>query len=225
MARRAHPRPVSRRRLGFRAALAVVIAMLAAWGGGFLWFVGDIRPLAQPRESAAQGAAEATDAIVVLTGGSERLAAGFALLAAKRAKKLFISGVYRGVEVAQLLRLTRRAPEDLECCVVLGYAASDTAGNARETAAWMAGEGFQSLRLVTAAYHMRRSLLEFRRAMPGATIVTHAVFPRSVRHEDWWRRRGTAILLATEYNKYLIALVRGARRSNRDTPTRTDARP
>jgi ABC-type lipoprotein export system ATPase subunit len=43
--------------------------------------------------------------------------------------------------------------------------------NAREAAAFAARENFTSLRLVTANYHMRRALLEFRRAMPDIEIV------------------------------------------------------
>ena len=43
---------------------------------------------------------------------------------------------------------------------MLGREADNTHGNARETAGWMRGEGYRSLRLVTSWYHMRRSLLE-----------------------------------------------------------------
>ena len=39
-----------------------------------------------------------TDAIVVLTGGSSRLEEGVNLLMQRKAKKLFVSGVYRGVK-------------------------------------------------------------------------------------------------------------------------------
>ena len=146
---------------------------------------------------------------IMVTGGSGRLQAGLDLLAAGRAEKLFVSGVYRGVEVAELLRLSARAPDRLRCCVVLGYSADNTAGNARETAEWIAREGYSSLRLVTASYHMPRSLLEFRRAMPGVTIITHPVFPGHVKQGDWWRWPGTAWLVIGEYNKYLAARLRG----------------
>src|SRR6202166_3240400 len=71
-----------------------------------------------------------TDAIVVLTGGSERLDEGLELLAANKAKKLFVSGVYRGVEVTALPRGARRAPANTECCIVIGHAADSTYGNA-----------------------------------------------------------------------------------------------
>jgi len=194
--------PVRPRRRGLLGRLAVLgAAVLAAWFGGLLWFAA-----ALPHE-APDGTRE-TDAIVVLTGGSGRVHKGLALLAEKRAKKLFVSGVYRGVDVEQLLRVSRQSPEDLACCISLGYEADDTRGNAVETAAWMRAEGLRSLRLVTAAYHMPRSLLEFRRAMPEVEIVPHPVFPEHVKQRDWWRWPGSAGLILSEYVKYLVALLR-----------------
>ena len=73
-----------------------------------------------------------TDAIVVLTGGPGRIDRGFELLAEDRAERLFISGVYRGVEVGELLRLAQRSPDEMRCCIELGYEASNTRGNAQE---------------------------------------------------------------------------------------------
>jgi len=184
-----------------RAAAIAAPLLVALWFAGLVRFARDI-PSPGPEPD------RATDAVVVLTGGTDRLDAGLRLLAEGRARKLFVSGVYRGVDVTALLRLSRRNPRDLECCVVLGYAADSTVGNARETASWMAKEGFHSLRLVTASYHMPRSLLEFHRAMPEVEIVAHPVFPERFKQEQWWRWPGTLSLLITEYDKYLIARAR-----------------
>ncbi len=150
----------------------------------------------------------ATDAIVVLTGGSLRVESGLQLLAAGKAKKLFISGVYRGVDVTELLRVSRQSPDAVACCVALGHNAADTAGNARETAEWMNAEQFHSLRLVTAAYHMPRSLLEFARAMPDIEIVPNPVFPEFLRDHPWWSSRARASVIAGEYDKFLGAQLR-----------------
>lgn len=197
---RARLKALLRHRWTLRATTAAAAAG-TLWLGGFLWFA-----LTLPERVADPDTP--TDAIVVLTGGSERLSTGIALLRDGKARKLFVSGVYRGVEVAELLRLSRQTPQEVECCIVLGYAADNTEGNAVETAAWMAREGFTSLRLVTGSYHMRRSLLEFRGAMPAVRMVPHPVFPGAVRLRDWWRWPGTAHLIATEYMKYLVALAR-----------------
>lgn len=149
-----------------------------------------------------------TDAIVVLTGGSLRVEGGLRLLADGKAKKLFISGVYRGVDVNELLHVSRQSPDSVACCVVLGHEADNTLGNARETAQWMASEGYHSLRLVTASYHMPRSMLEFTRAMPDIEIVPNPVFPEFLQAAPWWQSRRSAVLIASEYSKYLAAMVR-----------------
>lgn len=179
----------------------IVLVLALAWLSGLIWFATTL-----PR--AIDDPARPTDAIVVLTGGSERLSTGFELLSQRKARKLFVSGVYRGVEVTELLRLSRQTPSDMECCIVLGYAAESTEGNAFETAAWMAQEKFNSLRLVTANYHMRRSLLEFKGAMPEVEVIPHPVFPDAVKQDEWWKWPGTAHLITTEYMKYLVALAR-----------------
>ncbi len=196
--------PMRRRAIGVACGAAAGVGL---WIAGVLWFAALIpRPPAGERPPAEPVAAAPTDAIVVLTGGALRLEEGLDLLAAGKAWKLFVSGVYHGVDVQSLMRLARRAPYDIECCVVLGYTAGDTAGNARETAAWMAAEGYRSLRLVTASYHMPRSLLAFRRALAGVTIVPHPVFPPSFKQDRWYLWPGTARLIVSEFHKYVFAL-------------------
>ena len=149
-----------------------------------------------------------TEAIVVLTGGSSRLEEGLSLLAQNKAKKLFVSGVYRGVDVRRLLALSQGNPEELVCCVKLGYAAVSTQGNAAETKAWIDFEGFRTIRLVTSSYHMPRSIKEFSYQMPDVTVIPHAVFPKQFKLNEWWRWPGTANLLLTEYIKFLMSSLR-----------------
>jgi len=193
-----------RRRAGRRVLLAaggVTGMLLAGLVAGFFGFVASM-----PEEVAEP--ARRTDAIVVLTGGSGRVSTGLHLLERGRAGKLFVSGVYKGVDVSELLRVSQQAPRWLACCVTLGYEAETTYGNAVESADWVRRNGFASLRLVTAAYHMPRSLLEFRRRMPTVTVLPHPVFPAHVKHDEWWRWPGSAYLLVGEYGKYLIARLR-----------------
>ena len=65
---------------------------------------------------------------------------------------------------------------------MLGHAADNTLGNALETGAVDAAEGFHSLRLVTASYHMPRSLLEFCARHAGHRASSrNPVFPEIVR--------------------------------------------
>ena len=193
-----------RRRPERRLILRVVspLALLGAiWLVGLFWFAGEL-----PRQVGDQ--VRQTDAIVVLTGGSARLSQGLELLSQGKAKKLFVSGVYRGVDITDLFRVRQESPDEFACCVTLGHEADDTRGNAVETAAWLQDQGFRSLRLVTANYHMPRSLIEFRHLLPDAEIVPHPVFPANFKQDEWWLWPGSASLLATEYSKFLIALVR-----------------
>jgi uncharacterized SAM-binding protein YcdF (DUF218 family) len=183
-----------------RFVLACIILALA-WTGGLIGFAADMSRMTVQDD-------DPVDAIVVLTGGSERLEAGLDLLARQKGKKLFVSGVYRGVEVSALLKLSRQSPDAVECCIKLGYTADNTQGNAAETAAWMKSEGLHSLLLVTANYHMRRSLAEFRAALPGHLILPHPVAPERVKAEEWWRWPGTLSLIASEYTKYVVAETR-----------------
>ena len=196
-------RPRQRRARHVRVVLVSVLALIVVAAAGLIWFSQQI-----PR--VVEDPFAETDAIVVLTGGAGRLGTGLELLAQGRAGRLFISGVYRGVDVAEILRVSRQAPDALECCIEVGHDATDTVGNARETAQWMAAEGLRSLRLVTASYHMPRSMTEFRRVMPDIVLVPHPVFTDTVQIETWWTSPRSLGLIASEFAKYLIGMARPA---------------
>jgi uncharacterized SAM-binding protein YcdF (DUF218 family) len=186
------------RRLTIAAAGCCVL-----WLAGLWWFATPPAPDSRTTP---------TDAIVVLTGGSLRIRSGLDLLREGKGRKLFVSGVNQDVDLDELLRISGKEPPATanwaSCCIVLGHQADNTLGNAQETARWIRSQGFRSLRLVTAWYHMPRGLLEFERAMPEIDIVPHPVFPDQVKQRHWWAWRGTAALLVSEYTKYLAALVR-----------------
>ncbi len=207
MPRRAEADPerrTRRSRSGFVFAagvLAILIVMPVAWLGGLIWF-------AETIPETVEDSGTTTDAIVVLTGGSQRIQVGLRLLAAGKAKKLFVSGVYPTVDVPALLHAERQAPDPVQCCIVLGHIADNTYGNAQETATWMREEGYRSLRLVTASYHMRRALLEFARAMPDVRVIPNPVFPENVKQGRWWAWPGTFGLIVGEYDKYMYAVTR-----------------
>ncbi len=188
--------PRSLRWLGLLA-----LALFVLWLGALAWFVtSSLMVRTDPSIP--------TDAIVVLTGGRLRLATGVQLLAAGAAKTLFISGVNQRVDRAELLRVLGPTAERETCCIVLGHDADDTFENARETARWMREKGYKSLRLVTGWYHMRRSRLEFERAMPGIAIVANPVFAAHLDPERWWSWHGAPLLIVGEYHKYLAAWMR-----------------
>ena len=180
--------------------VVVLLLLVAAWAGGLLRFVETLpdRPEAPARK---------TDAIVVLTGGADRVAEGVRLLIEGRAPVLFVSGVGEGVTAARLLELSGHgANEEPACCIELGRTARDTVGNAAEVAAWAADRKARSLRIVTAAYHLPRALHLLRQAAPGVEMLAHPVVPETLKLERWWRWPGTREILLRAYHKFLIAM-------------------
>ena len=111
-----------------------------------------------------------------------------------------------GVDVAEILDLNAQVLTTLACCIDLGHDARHTVGNARETANWMASGERTSMILVTANYHMPRSLVLFRRMMPTIEIIPYPVDSRTVRMDIWWRHPRTLILFGSEYSKFLVSL-------------------
>jgi uncharacterized SAM-binding protein YcdF (DUF218 family) len=188
-----------RRAIKFAAAGVAVAAL--SWLGGLAWFVHSSLWI-------AVDSAMPTDAIVVLTGGRLRVETALDLLGAGRAQKLFISGVNPRVDRGELLRAEGWTGGDDPGRIALGREAENTFGNARETADWMHQEGYRSLRLVTSWYHMRRSLLEFERAMPDTLIVAEPVFAGHSESEPWSGWFGIAMVTIGEYDKFLAAFLR-----------------
>lgn len=188
------PRRRLRRAAGIGAALA--LAILLAWGAGFLWFLRIAAHASAPPAEA--------DGIVALTGGAERIETALHLLAEGRARLLLVSGVARGTDLPDLARRAGLDPAPLASRVTLGRQAISTRGNGSETAAWARAHGMRSLIVVTAAYHMPRALTEIARALPDVILYPVAVLPpalRGARDADAMR------LLASEYNKWLAAEV------------------
>ncbi|MEZ5840388.1 MAG: YdcF family protein [Hyphomicrobiales bacterium] len=197
--------PMHIRRLARQMALglAVVAGALAAFVFfGFLVFAHQVSVM-EPDPSAS------ADAVVALTGGSERIDEAVRLLADGRARRLLISGVHPRTTATAIGRLAGAGKPLLDCCIDLDRRALDTAGNADETARWLEARGYSSLIVVTSAYHMPRSLAEFRRVLPDARLIPHPVVADSLRLDRWWQRPMTAKLLFAEYVKYIVARARG----------------
>ena len=181
-------------------AVILLLLLAALWTGGLLRFAGTLptKPEAPERK---------TDAVVVLTGGADRVAEGLRLLGEGKAPVLFVSGVGEGVTVARLLELAGHgANTRLVCCIELGHAAQDTVGNAAEIAVWAAGREASSLRVVTAAYHLPRALHLLRGTAPGIEMLAHPVIPETLKLDGWWRWPGTREVILRAYHKFLLAL-------------------
>ena len=159
----------------------------------------------------ASGDVSITDGIVVATGGQARIEEGLRLLSEGRASQMLVTGVGKGISHTSLkrtLRLTTAQIRALECCVDLDAAARDTIGNARSAALWADANALKSLRLVTANYHLPRAQNEFQRAFPDTSLHVFAVLPPDLKLDTWYRHWPSAKLLAREYGKYLVSLIR-----------------
>lgn len=176
----------------WRGAAGVVVLYLA----GFVLFMAMLpEPVAETKVAHADG-------IVALTGEDARLAPAVTLLEEGVAPRLLISGVFPGTTKSDLKDLTHGGAR-FDCCADLGFAARDTGGNAREAAHWVRNHRFRSLIVVTASYHMPRSLVEFEAAMPNVKLIAFPVETDPVKPtflKRWYRLQG-------EYAKFLLTEV------------------
>jgi uncharacterized SAM-binding protein YcdF (DUF218 family) len=179
--------------------LAIIAALvLAVFFVGFLTFVNTL----DDRESEPVSQA---DAIVVLTGGADRIPDAVQLLAEGHASRLLISGVNKNISPASIVKLLPQYADLFRCCIDLDYGAGNTVGNATETRRWARDHKVKSMILVTSNYHMPRAMIEFRRAMPGAEFTARPVVPYAFDASRWWSDPATAKVLASEYIKFLAA--------------------
>ena len=202
--------------------MAKVIALLVVlYLVGFVIFVMSL-PAMTAQSTHAQG-------IVALTGGDERLAAAVSLLENRNGERLLISGVHPSTTKDEIKKLSHGGAR-FDCCADLGYEASNTRGNAREAAEWAAKHSYKSLIVVTARYHMPRSLTEFEAAMPGVKLEPYPVDPEDIDLSGWWHDARALRVLQGEYVKYIAATLRDAvdrpalDRRARDGKSRTASR-
>ncbi len=162
--------------------------ILLVWALGFGWFA---LLLPQPLDG------RTTDAIVVLTGGPGRLDRGLKLMQDGAARRMLISGVDRAVKPHELA-VSYAVPDKLfECCVTLGREAIDTRSNGLETAQWLERRGYDTVRLITSDWHMRRAAFELRQALPADIVLVYDAVPSQPSFSTLFK----------EYNKYVLRRV------------------
>ena len=176
-----------------------IIFVFAAWLIGFCFFAYHINHYKIDTSTHTQ-------AIVVLTGGRNRIGEAVKLLNNGLADKLFISGVEKGVTLNQIAR-TQHFSVRPDKKIIIGSASTNTLENARETTDWINQNNISSIRLVTSNYHLPRSLLEFRVKNSHLKIVANPVFSTNIA-DKWWQNTGTFSLTAAEYTKFLMVYVK-----------------
>jgi uncharacterized SAM-binding protein YcdF (DUF218 family) len=181
----------------FPGLTATILFGAIALTAGFIAFAKEVSTARPPTEVHA-------DAIVALTGGSNRIEDAAKLLASGTAERMLISGVNQNTTREALAEVYGVLDELFSCCIDIGYEARDTKGNADEAANWVRERGFGSVIVVTSAYHMPRTLTELRRALPEAHLIPYPV-ESGVDLAAWPRNKAVLKLLAVEYGKYLLA--------------------
>ncbi|MGD9480523.1 YdcF family protein [Shinella sp. G-2] len=184
-----------------RVLLALIL--IAAFAGfvGFLQFAETVAEMEAPRDPKA-------DAIVVLTGGYQRIDRAIGLLKKGAGGRLLISGVNPTTSGNQIRKLTQSSSALFECCVDMGYEAVDTIGNANETARWISDHQFRRVLVVTNNYHMPRSLLELKVSDPQTDFIAYPVVNSDLRNGNWLHQPDVMKAMLSEYLKYCLARVR-----------------
>jgi uncharacterized SAM-binding protein YcdF (DUF218 family) len=196
------PQSVSPRRGPIRRVLrwmgfsCVLIAALIF--GGFLRFADSVTTLKPPAEPRA-------DAIIVLTGGYQRIDQAVELLQKGAGKRLLISGAHPSTTPAQIRRMTQGPADLFSCCVDIGYDALDTIGNAEEASNWIHAKGYKSILVVTNNYHMPRSLAELAYVDPDTQFIPYPVVNSDLKTRNWFTDPNALRVMLAEYGKVLLA--------------------
>ncbi len=186
------------KRLKFFLIISIFASFLL-WTGGFIVFDAHIKK--------TQNNIEKTDAIVVLTGGKNRIAESFNLFNNEMADILIISGVSDNVSLKELERQNKTSIIKNNDKIFIGREAATTYQNAIEVSEIIRRNNIQSVRLVTSYYHMPRSKEEILAHNPDIEVVLHPVYSQNV-SSKWWKNWNSFKLVAAEFNKFIFVYVK-----------------
>jgi len=176
----------------FRMLYRMLFYFGIAWLLGFGFFFFQMPSPSDPSDKSFD-----TEAYVVLTGGGGRIDAGLSLLKTHPERKMLISGVNPIVEEAEIADLSGIEPALFDCCIDLDRLAKNTAGNAYLSEQWIRENKLKTITIVTADYHIQRSLILFKEAIPDKEIVAFSV-----------KTEPPLGYLLREYHKYLFTVLR-----------------
>ena len=142
------------------------------------------------------------DAIVVLAGGKGRVDEGVRLFREGRAAYLFFIGVDPTVRKTDLYRPRPGDPSSER--VILEKVSRNTMENAIYGRDVLLRHQVGSVLLITSRYHMKRSAILFRNALPkDLAIYPYPVDTKNLK-EAWWNHGGSFSLLFSEFYKYCM---------------------
>ncbi len=144
------------------------------------------------------------NAIVVLTGGSNRIPQGIELLKAGVGQKLFITSVHENYKKSSVTT-NGKYHED----IILDTNAIDTYGNAVNAQKWMVENNYRSALVVTSNYHLPRAMIHFYRVMPAVEFDGYPVDSILNNTEKWWLSYQNWRLLIRSYIKFVVTVPLG----------------
>ncbi|EJF79795.1 DUF218 domain [Candidatus Bartonella washoeensis] len=180
-------------------ALSLLMIVLFFWAG-FVIFSEKTEQLQPPNLLSK------ADAIIVLTGGENRIETGLDLLQQGLGSRLLISGVNTTTNLKRLRHSTHITPQLFTCCVDIDHKATNTKGNAEESAAWIKKHHYQTVYIVTHDYHMWRSLREIKYLMPKVNFIAYPVKKNDI--ENTIQQINQIRILVFEYIKMIGAYIR-----------------
>lgn len=179
--------------------LVSVFAGILLWVGGFAVFDAYIKK--------TQNNGKKTDAIVVLTGGKNRILESFNLFNNEMADILIISGVSDNVSLKELQRQNKTVITNNSDKIFIGREAATTYQNAIEVSEIIRRNNVRSVRLVTSYYHIPRSKEEILAHNPDIEVIVHPVYSQNV-SSKWWKNWNSFKLVASEFNKFIFVYVK-----------------
>ncbi|MEL7198213.1 MAG: YdcF family protein [Pseudomonadota bacterium] len=168
----------------------ILSGLFLVWALGFLWFTVSLPGPAGD---------DKTDAVIVPTGAAGRIAQGLAVMDEGLTDQMLVSGVDRDVTLQEFAIEFEVDEARMECCVALGFSATDTRTNATESAQWVKSNDVTSVRLVTSDWHMRRAAGELDRRLPETVTVIRDAVPS----------QPSLATLFLEYNKLIASSLSG----------------
>lgn len=137
------------------------------------------------------------DAIIVLSGGLDRVSYGAQLYHAGYADKLILSGGGRGMKPHAL---SLGVPDS---AIIREEQSGTTFENAMFSLRVVQEHGYRSVLVVTSPYHTRRSGIIFNSFFQGIDVTFCPVPYDPDMTRTWWKRADSAKFVITEYLKLI----------------------
>ena len=148
-------------------------------------------------------------AIIVLTGGKGRFEKGLSILKDGISEKLFVSGVFPGLDLKRKYISDEDESKLFDCCIYYGNEAINTNQNAGEVKKWVESNGINTIFLVSSYYHLPRSKIIFENKIPGVSILLIPSDDNFFESRELLTHLFNLKLIVTEYLKIIFITIIG----------------